>query len=77
MPHNWRVYSERHKVVAEAQRLARSGEHADHTTIIPLVTSMKGYEAARARLEEPVVLTQLNQLCVLASARARLPRRRV
>ena len=66
MPITWRTYNERHKVVAEAQRLARSGQYPDHTTIIPLLQRMEGFEAARARLEEPAIQVQLDRLCAAA-----------
>ena len=66
MAHNWKTYNERHKVVQQAQRLARSGQHADHTTIIPLLRDLEGFEAARARLEEPAMQVQLDRLCAAA-----------
>jgi hypothetical protein len=62
----WRTYNERHKVVQQAQRLARSGQHVDHTTIIPLLRDLEGFEAARARLEEPAIQVQLDRLCAAA-----------
>ena len=63
---SWRTYNERHKVVAEAQRLARTGLYPDHTTITPLLQHMEGFEAARARLEEPAIQVQLDRLCAAA-----------
>ena len=66
---NWRTYSERQKVVAEAQRFARSGQYPDHASIIPLLQDMKGFEAARVRLEERVVRSQLDRLCAMAQAK--------
>ena len=66
MSSNWRTYNERHKVVQQAQRLARSGQYADHTAILPLLEGMEGFEAARARLEEPAIRVQLDRLCAAA-----------
>lgn len=63
---SWKTYNERHKVVQQAQRLARSGQHADHTTILPLLQHMEGFEAARARLEDRAMRLQLDQLCAAA-----------
>ncbi len=63
---NWKTYNERHKVVQQAQRLARSGQYADHTAIIPLLQHMEGFEAARTRLEEPAMRVQLDRLCAAA-----------
>ncbi len=63
---NWKTYNDRGKVVMQAQRLARSGQHADHTTIIPLLQHLDGFEAARARLEESAVRVQLDRLCAAA-----------
>lgn len=63
---HWKTYSNRGKVIAQAQRLARSGEHADHTTIIPLLKRMEDFEAARTRLEARVMCAQLDRLCAAA-----------
>jgi hypothetical protein len=66
---NWRTYSERHKVVQRAQRLARSGQYPDHASIIPLLQDMEGFEAARLRLEERAVRSQLDRLCAMAQSK--------
>ncbi len=66
MPGNWRTYNQRGLVVRQAQRLARSGQHVDHTTIIPLLESLEGFAAARGRLEDRAVRVQLDRLCVMA-----------
>ncbi len=63
MSSNWRTYNERHKVTKLAQQLARSGQHADHTTIIPLLRDMEGFEAARIWFEAPAMRLQLDRLC--------------
>ena len=63
---DWRHYNNRGKVVIQAQRLARSGQHADHTTIVPLLEHLDGFEAARARLEDRALRFQLDRLCAMA-----------
>jgi hypothetical protein len=60
---SWKTYNERHKVMKLAQQLARSGQHVDHTTIIPLLRSMEGFEAAAVWFEAPAMRLQLDRLC--------------
>ncbi len=62
----WKTYNDRGKVVMQAQRLARSGQYADHKAILPLLERMEGFEAARTRLEEPAIRVQLDRLCAAA-----------
>ncbi len=62
---SWKTYHKRRQVVYQAQRLARSGQHADHTTIIPLLESSEGFEDARLRLEDRAIRSQLDRLCAL------------
>ncbi len=50
-------------MVARAQQLARSGQHADLTTIIPLLRNMEGFEAACILFETPAMRLQLDRLC--------------
>ena len=59
------------QVVRQAQRLARSGGHADHSTIIPLLQHMEGFEAMRERLEGWAIRAQLDRLCAMACANPR------
>ncbi len=66
MGSNWKLYHQRGKIVEQARRLARSGHHKDHTSILPLLALMDGYAAARQRLEDRAVRAQLDQLCILA-----------
>ena len=73
MSSSWKTYNERQKVVQQAQRIARSGQHADHTTVLPLLESLEGFAAARARLEDRAVRLQLDRLCALAQARRERP----
>ncbi len=62
---SWKAEFRRGQILREAQRLARSGQHADHTTIIPLLRDLEGFEAARARLEDRAVRFQLDRLCAM------------
>jgi hypothetical protein len=66
MGSNWKLYHRRGQIVEQARQLARSGQHKDHTSILPLLALMDGYEAARQRLEERAVRAQLDQLCIRA-----------
>jgi hypothetical protein len=58
----------RRRVLRRAQELARSGQHADHTTIVPLLEQMEGFEFARERFEDHDLRAQLDQLCRLAGS---------
>jgi hypothetical protein len=62
----WKTYNDRGKVVAEAQRLARTGQYLNYAAILPLLEKMEGFEAARTRLEEPAIRVQLDRLCAAA-----------
>lgn len=73
---NWKTYNNRGKVVKQAQRLARSGQHADHTTIIPILEHLDGFDAARVRLEDRAVRVQLDRLCALAQRAGSKPAKR-
>ena len=66
MPSSWDVYHKRGIVLRQAQRLARSGQHDDHTSIIRELEGMEGFEAARVRFEEPATQVQLDRLCAMA-----------
>lgn len=66
MTASWKTYNERHKIVQQAQQLARSGQHADHRTIIPLLEELAGFAAARERLEDCTIRAQLDRLCTMA-----------
>ena len=74
---SWKTYHKRRQVVYRAQQLARSGQHADHTTIIPLLEGLEGFEAARERLEERALRGQLDQLCAMARVSFHASRERV
>ncbi len=65
---DWKSPYRRGQVVREAQRLARSGQYADHATIIPQLERMEDFDAVRARLEERPFRAQLDRLCAMARA---------
>ena len=60
------VYNQRRKVLNHARDLARSGEHADHQTIIPHLAAFEGFEAVRSVFEDRAVCAQLDLLCTTA-----------
>jgi hypothetical protein len=60
---NQRFYRQRARLVKHAQQLARSGQHATHATIMPLLEHMEGFEAARDWLEARAMRLQLDRLC--------------
>jgi len=60
------VYNQRRKVLNHARDLARSGEHADHQTIIPHVAALDGFEAVRGGCADRAICAQLDLLCAKA-----------
>ena len=77
MSSNWKTYHKRGQVVELARRLARSGRHADHTTIIQELAHVDGFEAARVRLADRAVQAQLDKLCLMARVSPRASRERM
>ena len=63
------LYRQRRKVLNHARELARSGEHADHQTIIPHVAALEGFEAVRSVFEDRAICAQLDKLCTRARNR--------
>ena len=63
------VYNQRRKVLNHARDLARSGEHADHQTIIPHLAALEGFEAARSMFADRAICAQLDLLCARARNR--------
>jgi hypothetical protein len=51
-----------------ARDLARSGLHIDHTTIVRELEAMEGFAAARPRLEDRAIRSQLDKLCAMSRA---------
>jgi hypothetical protein len=64
-----RLYAQRGKLLEQARKLARTGAHADHTTILPCLESQEGFAEARGKLEERAFQGQLDRLCALAQGR--------
>jgi hypothetical protein len=56
----------RGKVLSYARVLARSGEHADHQTIIPHLAALEDFEAVRRVFEDRAICAQLDLLCAFA-----------
>ena len=57
------LYRQRKKVLTYARDLARSGEHADHLTIIPQLAALEDFEAVRSVFADCVLCAQLDRLC--------------
>ena len=55
---------QRARVAEVARDLARSGLHADHTSIIPQLEAVEGF--ARDRFEGYAIRAQLDRLCAMA-----------
>ena len=60
------VYNQRRKVLNHARDLARSGEHADHQTIIPLMIAREDFAVVRRWFEDRAFCVQLDKLCTMA-----------
>ncbi len=65
---NQRLYRQRARLLKQAQQLARSGQHADHASIIPQLAHMEDFDAVRVRLEQRPFRAQLDRLCAMARA---------
>jgi hypothetical protein len=64
-----RRYAQRSKLLEHARKLARTGGHADHTTILPCLEPLEGFAGTRDKLEDRSFKTQLDRLCALAQGR--------
>ena len=64
--HSDLIYRQRVKVLNHARALARSGVHADHTSIIAHLETTDGFAEARSRIEERAFRSQLDRICALA-----------
>jgi hypothetical protein len=64
-----RLYAQRSKLLEQARKLARTGGHADHTTILPCLEPLEGFAETRDKLEDRSFKTQLDRLCALAQGR--------
>ena len=65
---SWKAYGQRSKVLNLARDLARSGQHADHRSIIAEVELLEGFAELRDRLGDSALRLQLDRLCALAQA---------
>jgi len=65
MPSN-AAYKKRAKVLNHARALARSGEHADHQTIILHLAALEDFEAVRSMFADRALCAQLDLLCARA-----------
>ena len=61
-----RQYRERARVLDRARDLARSGAHADHTTIVQHLERLEEFAAVRDRFEWSAFWSQLDRLCAMA-----------
>ena len=57
------------KLMNYARTLARSGEHADHKSIIAHLATLERFEAVRRRFEDRAFHAQLDKLCAMAQER--------
>jgi hypothetical protein len=60
------LYKKRGKVLKRARDLARSGEYADHHSIIPHLAALEEVEAVRGVFEDRAFCAQLDKLCTFA-----------
>ena len=60
------VYNQRRKVLNHARALARSGEHADHQTILLHLVALEDFEAVRSVFADRALCAQLDLLCAMA-----------
>ncbi len=66
MPLSDQVAKERRRVLDYARELARSGQHADHKSIVAAIEQMEGFARARTRFQECAFLAQLDRMCRMA-----------
>ena len=60
------LYRLRGKVLNHARALARSGEHADHQTILLHLVALEDFEAVRSVFADRAICLQLDRLCAMA-----------
>jgi hypothetical protein len=66
----WKNYTPRRRLMEHARDLARSGEHADHRSIIAHMQTLDGFAAVRAQLEDRAIRFQLDSLCAVSRGSA-------
>ena len=60
------IYRKRGKLLNHARDLARSGEHADHQTILLHLVALEDFEAVRSVFADRALCAQLDLLCARA-----------
>ena len=60
------LHRHRGRMLNYARVLARSGEHSDHESIIPVLRSLEDGATVRRWLEDRTFRTQLDKLCAMA-----------
>jgi len=60
------LYRQRGQVLNYARDLARSGEHADHQTIILHLAALEDFEVVRGAFADRAICMQLDRLCAMA-----------
>lgn len=60
------IAKHRRRVLDQARKLARSGRHADHKSIIRAMESAEGFALAQVRFQERAFLAQLDRMCRMA-----------
>ena len=63
------IYRRRGKLLEHARKLARTGVHKDHRSILPHLEALEGFADTRIRLEDRAFRGQLDRLCALAQGR--------
>ena len=63
------IYRQRGKLLEHARKLARTGVHKDHQSILPHLEALEGFADTRIRLEDRAFRGQLDRLCALAQGR--------
>ena len=61
-----RIRNQRRWLLDHARDLARSGQHADHKSIVAELKEMEGFASAQARFQEYAFLAQLDRMCRMA-----------
>ena len=59
-------HRQRGRILNYARVLARSGQHSDHKSIIPLLTALEDGATVRRWIEDRTFRTQLDKLCAMA-----------
>ena len=65
-----KTHARRSKLVEHARNLARSGDHADHASILRELERIEDIDVAREALASPLIRLQLDRLCALAQLTA-------